>query len=83
MNATIILVNYGNGKIAVETEDRKYVVSEIMGAYEIAPGHVVSTHDFQSLGMSEYFNTTTEETMGVYVLRVCGTLDQARDFCRI
>jgi hypothetical protein len=83
MKATIIFVNYGNGTIAVETEDGKYVVSEIMGAYDIAPGQTVSNQDFTSLGISEYLNITTEETMVVCVLRVCETLDQAREFCRI
>jgi len=82
MKATIVLVNYGNGKIAAETEDGKYAISEIMGEYDVAPGHIVSNDDFHTAGISNYLNITTEEAMVVYVQGVCDTLAQARELCR-
>jgi len=81
MKATVLVINHQRGMVAAQTIDGDYVIFEILGDYDVEIGHVVSHHDFTSMGSEKYRNLSTEETMDVYVQNVCATVEQAKKQC--
>jgi hypothetical protein len=81
MKATVVMINPRRGMVAAQTSDGEYVIIELLGNYDIEIGHVISHHDFTSMGSENYLNITTGEIMDVYVQNICGNVEQARKQC--
>ena len=78
MKATVVLVNQNRGMVAAMTEEGEYSIFELLGAYDVEIGDVVSCNDFSSMGGETYRNVTKNEDMDVYVQNLVGNIEHAR-----
>src|SRR5687768_3010503 len=70
MEAAIVLINETRNLAAARTEHGKFVVFQLLGAYALELGDVVSHSDLHEMEGVTYRNLTRNRRMSVYVQTV-------------